>query len=76
MFRQILDRAEAGDQMGALVRGLKKEEMRRGMVLAKPGSVTAYNHFGAQVGWLFMPIADNTMVIDQLYVFSYQLLAC
>ena len=37
MFKQILERAEAGDQMGALVRGLKREDIRRGMMLAKPG---------------------------------------
>ena len=49
MFRQILDRAEAGDQMGALLRGLKKEDLRRGQVLAKPGSVSSHNHFAAQV---------------------------
>lgn len=55
MFRQLLDRAEAGDQMGALLRGLKKEDLRRGQVLAKPGTIAAFNHFAAQVtadGWL------------------------
>ncbi len=55
MFRQLLDRAEAGDQMGALLRGLKKEDLRRGQVLAKPGTISAYNHFAAQVRGALMP---------------------
>ena len=49
MFHQILDRAEAGDQLGALVRGLKRDDVRRGQVLAKAGSLGMYNHFKAQV---------------------------
>ncbi|ESO10425.1 hypothetical protein HELRODRAFT_186271 [Helobdella robusta] len=52
MFHQTLDRAEAGDQMGALLRGLKRDELRRGQVLAKPGTITMHNHFGAQVYFL------------------------
>ena len=49
MFKQLLDKAEAGDQLGALVKGVKKEDCRRGMVLAKPGTVEMHNHFKAQV---------------------------
>jgi len=49
MFHQTLDRAEAGDQLGALVRGLKRDEIRRGHVLAKPGTISMHNHFVAQV---------------------------
>lgn len=49
MFHQTLDRAEAGDQLGALVRGLKRDDIRRGHVLAKPGTVSMHNHFAAQV---------------------------
>ena len=49
MFKQLLDRAEAGDQMGALVRGLKKDQMRRGMFLCKPGSLEIHNKIEAQV---------------------------
>lgn len=49
MFRKLLDKAEAGDQVGALLRGLKRDDIRRGQVLAKPGAVEMYNHFSAQV---------------------------
>lgn len=49
MFHQILDRGEAGDQMGALVRGLKRDDVRRGHVLAKPSTISMHNHFVAQV---------------------------
>lgn len=49
MFRQILDRGEAGDQMGCLLRGLKKDDIRRGMVLAKPGLFDLHNKVEAQV---------------------------
>src|SRR4029077_4276260 len=40
MFRKLLDSAKAGDNVGVLLRGTKKEEVERGMVLAKPGSIT------------------------------------
>jgi len=49
MFHQTLDRAEAGDQMGALLRGIKRDDIRRGHVVAKPGTVSMHNHFAAQV---------------------------
>ncbi len=45
MFRKLLDRGEAGDNIGALLRGTKKEEVERGQVLAKPGSVTPHKKF-------------------------------
>jgi elongation factor Tu len=41
MFRKILDRGEAGDNVGLLLRGIDKDQIRRGMVICKPGSVTA-----------------------------------
>lgn len=41
MFHQILDEAQAGDQVGALVRGVKRDEIKRGMVMCKPGTVKA-----------------------------------
>lgn len=44
MFHQILDQAQAGDQLGALVRGVKRDDIRRGMIMAKPGSVKAVDH--------------------------------
>ena len=49
MYRQMLDRAEAGDQIGLLLKGLKKDDVRRGQVVAKPGSVSMHNHYKAQV---------------------------
>jgi elongation factor Tu len=49
MFRKILDSANAGDNVGVLLRGTKKEEVERGMVLAKPGSITPHMHFKAEV---------------------------
>jgi elongation factor Tu len=49
MFRKLLDKATAGDNVGVLLRGTKKEEVERGMVLAKPGSITPHTHFKAEV---------------------------
>ena len=49
MFRKQLDQAEAGDNIGALLRGVNRDEVERGQVLAKPGSVTPHTSFKAQV---------------------------
>ena len=49
MFRKLLDNANAGDNVGVLLRGTKKEEVERGMVLAKPGSITPHTKFKAEV---------------------------
>jgi elongation factor Tu len=49
MFRKLLDQGQAGDNIGALLRGTKKEEVERGQVLAKPGSVTPHKKFKAEV---------------------------
>lgn len=49
MFNKILDEARAGDNVGVLLRGLKKEEVERGQVLAKPGSITPHTGFEAEV---------------------------
>src|SRR5512137_1771776 len=49
MFRKLLDKATAGDNVGVLLRGTKKEEVERGMVLAKPGSITPHLKFKAEV---------------------------
>ena len=48
MFRKLLDQGEAGDNIGALLRGTKKEEVERGQVLAKPGSVKPHKKFKAE----------------------------
>ena len=49
MFRKLLDQATAGDNVGVLLRGTKKEEVERGMVLAKPGTITPHTKFKAEV---------------------------
>jgi len=49
MFRKLLDEGRAGDNIGALLRGTKKEEVERGQVLAKPGTITPHTEFTAQV---------------------------
>ena len=49
MFRKLLDQGQAGDNIGALLRGTKKEDVERGQVLAKPGSITPHTDFEAQV---------------------------
>uniref|UniRef100_A0A8D1AZK6 Elongation factor Tu, mitochondrial n=1 Tax=Sus scrofa TaxID=9823 RepID=A0A8D1AZK6_PIG len=49
MFHKSLERAEAGDNLGALVRGLKREDLRRGLVMAKPGSIQTHQKVEAQV---------------------------
>jgi len=49
MFRKILDRGEAGDNVGLLLRGVDKKDIRRGMVVAKPGSITPHTEFKAEI---------------------------
>ena len=49
MFRKILDRGEAGDNVGLLLRGVDKNEIKRGMVIAKPGSITPHTRFKAEI---------------------------
>jgi elongation factor Tu len=49
MFRKILDRGEAGDNVGLLLRGIEKAQIKRGMVICKPGSVTPHDKFKAEV---------------------------
>jgi elongation factor Tu len=66
MFRKLLDEGQAGDNIGALLRGTKKEDVERGQVLAKPGSITPHTDFDAQVyvltkeeGGRHKPFFDN-----------------
>ena len=49
MFRKILAKGEAGDNAGMLLRGIEKEDIKRGMIICKPGSVTPHSHFKAEV---------------------------
>ena len=50
MFHKILDKGEAGDQMGTLVRNIKRDQIKRGMMLCRPNTYKANNHVKAQVG--------------------------
>ncbi|KAJ3601335.1 hypothetical protein NHX12_032306 [Muraenolepis orangiensis] len=70
MFHQSLDRAEAGDNLGALVRGLKREDVRRGMVMCKPGSIKPHQKVKAQIyiltkeeGGRHKPFVSNFMPV-------------
>jgi len=49
MFRKILDQGQAGDNVGCLLRGIGKDEVERGQVLAKPGTITPHKRFKAQI---------------------------
>jgi elongation factor Tu len=49
MFQKLLDQGQAGDNIGCLLRGVKREEVERGQVLAKPGSITPHTHFKGEV---------------------------
>ena len=49
MFRKLLDQGEAGDNVGLLLRGIDKKEVKRGEVVAKPGSITPHTEFKAQI---------------------------
>jgi elongation factor Tu len=49
MFRKILNRGEAGDNVGLLLRGIEKSQIKRGMIICKPGSVKPHSHFNAEV---------------------------
>jgi elongation factor Tu len=49
MFRKLLDQGQAGDNVGVLLRGTKREEVERGQVLAKPGSITPHTKFNAEI---------------------------
>jgi elongation factor Tu len=66
MFRKLLDRGEAGDNVGALLRGTKREDVERGQVLAKPGTITPHTKFTAEIyvltkeeGGRHTPFFDN-----------------
>ncbi|OQR79990.1 elongation factor Tu [Tropilaelaps mercedesae] len=76
MFHKILETAEAGDQLGALVRGVKREELRRGMAIVAPGTVKMHDNFEAQIyvlkkeeGGRERPIVQNYQ--PQLYSMTW-----
>jgi len=68
MFHQMLDRAEAGDQVGALIRGIKRDDVRRGQIVAKPGTISMHNHFAAQV----VPIATFSAFYLSCIIYNRQ----
>ncbi|KAF5279622.1 hypothetical protein FQA39_LY18262 [Lamprigera yunnana] len=73
MFHKILEEAQAGDQLGALVRGVKRDDLRRGMVMCKPGSVKSIDHIEAQVYVLSKEEGGRTKPLTsfiQLQMFS------
>lgn len=70
MFHQILEEAHAGDQLGALVRGLKRDEVKRGMILCKPGSLKAHDHVEAQVYILSKEEGGRTKPISNMIQFQ------
>ena len=77
MFHQILEQAQAGDQLGALVRGVKREDVRRGMILCKPKSQKLANHFKSQIyllnkeeGGQKTPRAKPLVDKNQVQIFS------
>ncbi|MEV9163389.1 EF-Tu/IF-2/RF-3 family GTPase, partial [Klebsiella pneumoniae] len=49
MFRKLLDQGQAGDNVGVLLRGTKREDVQRGQVLAKPGSIKPHKHFTGEI---------------------------
>ena len=61
MFRKLLNRGEAGDNLGALLRGIKREDIRRGQVLCKPGSCTTHTryNFFSLLFFSFSPFLSN-----------------
>jgi elongation factor Tu len=66
MFRKLLDYAEAGDNIGTLLRGVAKNEIERGQVLAKPGSIKPHTKFAGQVYVLSKKKAAVTLRSQQL----------
>ena len=61
MFRKLLDYAEAGDNIGALLRGVAREDVQRGQVLAAPGSITPHTKFKAEVTFYLKTKVDVTL---------------
>lgn len=60
MFRKELDRGEAGDNMGVLIRGTKREQVKRGQVIAAPGSIKSHKKFVAQIYVRSLTIVGQT----------------
>ena len=76
MFRKLLDEGQAGDNAGLLLRGVDKSDIARGMVLAKPGSITPHTKFKAEVYVLkkgrVVVTLHSLMVIDLSFILERQ----
>lgn len=73
MFHKILEEAQAGDQLGALIKGVKRDDMQRGLIMAKPGTVKMHDHVEAQVYLLTKEEGGRTKpytIWGQAHVFS------
>jgi elongation factor Tu len=66
MFHKELDRGEAGDDMGTLLRGIKREQVRRGMVIAAAGSMKSHTKFIAQI-YVSVPPLDSVRTVPNCY---------
>ena len=66
MFRKLLDQGQAGDNVGCLLRGVEKEDIERGQVLAKPGSITPHTKFLGEVYVLKKEEGGRHAVLHQL----------
>ena len=65
MFRKLLDQGQAGDNIGVLLRGTKREEVERGQVLAKPGTITPHTKFTAEVYVLSKEVGGPSYAVLQ-----------
>ena len=77
MFRKLLDSGEAGDNIGALLRGIERTDVERGQVLAKPGSVTPHTEFECQAYILKKKKVEDTLLfslnIDLSFILEQQM---
>ena len=76
MFHKTLDKGEAGDQLGALVKGLKRDDVRRGMVVCKPGSLSLHNNIKAQVLTCLLLVCLLSHLNSHSYVSVTPLFVC
>ena len=78
MFRKILDTGEAGDNIGALLRGVERTDVERGQVLCKPGSITPHTEFEAQAYVLKKKRVEDILLslqnIDLSFILEQQML--
>lgn len=76
MFHKSLDKGQAGDQLGALVRGIKREDVRRGMVMCVPGTVSSHTKVKAQVCFVLNKINLSRTNSCMIFVFFKKSCVC